>query len=116
ANTQMAQASINSTTGVFNTTTLFPSTPNANAWTQIVFGANQFYGVSPAAGSSRVYEFASNLASTWDVSVVKTVQGQPTLEASNGGLIMNTSDKKLHSLAVADGTDSTLKTLANPGY
>ena len=80
ATTQMAQATINSTTGVFNAATLFPSTPASNSWTQLAFGAGQFYGVNPASGGSRVYEFESNLHSTWDNTTIShAVNGQPVI-------------------------------------
>lgn len=117
ATTQMGQATISSTSGVFNAAVSFPSTPASNSWTQLAFGAGQFYGVNPATGGSRVYEFESNLHSTWDNTTIShAINGQPVVEPSNGGVILNTNtDKVLHSLAVSTGTDSTLKTLASAG-
>jgi hypothetical protein len=113
ANTQVTKATLNGS-GVFATLSTFPSVPAANAINNIVFGASKFFATAPAAGTSNVYEFASTLVTDWGTNpapVVSFINGQPVLEPADSGLILTTADTKLHSLAVASGTNTDLKTL-----
>jgi hypothetical protein len=113
ANTQVTQATLNGTGNLVLVST-FPSGGATSAINNIVFGANKFFAIAPAASTSNVYEFASTLVADWGTNpapVTNSINGQPVLEPADSGLILTTADMKLHSLAVASGTNTDLKTL-----
>jgi hypothetical protein len=65
-----------------------------------------FYGMD--RGAAQAYSFTAAPANGWSNSTVAAVNGDVAIEPASGGIIVNTNDKKLRSLAVSDGTASQL--------
>jgi hypothetical protein len=111
ANTQVTKATLNANFTIVST---FPSGGATNAINNIVFGASKFFAIAPAVGTSNVYEFTSALGTDWTTNpapVTNSINGQAVLEPADSGLVLAAADMKLHSLAVATGTNTDLKTL-----
>jgi hypothetical protein len=110
-NAQMAQLA---TTAQGN---LLASTPFPTAlgtWTSIITDGTQFYATNPSSTTSTLYEFNSPTSSTWSAPISKSINGQPVVQAGNAGLILNTSDKAMHSVSTT-GTDTPFATLGAAG-
>jgi hypothetical protein len=97
----------------FGTVTRFAPT-GYNTVTNLSTDGTQIYGIDGAA--SQAYGMTAAPANVWNVATSAAVNGAAAIEPSSGGLIVNTNDKKLHSLKQADvpagtgGTDTLLQT------
>lgn len=65
-----------------------------------------FFGMD--RGAAQAYSFTAAPANGWSNSTTAGVNGDAAIEAASGGIIVNTNDKKLRSLAISDGTASQL--------
>jgi hypothetical protein len=78
--------------------------------TNLATDGTQIYGVDSAA--RRVYGATTAPANLWNRQFATgvSINGGTAIEPLTGGLILNTTDKKLQSLAQANGTPTPLQT------
>jgi hypothetical protein len=90
-------------------TVLIPN--NSGTITNLSTDGTQLYAVDGAA--SQMYGVTQTPAVVWNVATSAAVNGSSVIEPSSGGVIVNTNDRKLQSLAQSNGAATSLRTFAS---